>query len=47
MVYSEQSCIRLVHLRHLRLKINGEDQNGKRQKTYETKLKHFIIRRPN
>lgn len=25
--------IKLVHLRHLRLKMNGEDQNGKRQKT--------------
>jgi len=31
-------------LRHLKLKTNGENQNSKRQKTYETKLRHFIVR---
>jgi len=36
--------IRLVHLRHLRLKTNGDDQNSKRQKIYATKLRHFMIR---
>jgi len=40
-------AIKLVHLRHLRLKTNGEDQNGKPQKTYTTKLKHFIVKGPN
>jgi hypothetical protein len=36
----------MVHLRHLRLKTNGEDQNGKRQKIYETKLRRLIVRGP-
>jgi len=37
----------LVHLRHLGLKTNGKDQNDKRQKSYGTKLRHFIIMGPN
>lgn len=36
----------LFHLRYLRLKTNGEDQNSKREKIYGTKLKHFVVRGP-
>jgi hypothetical protein len=39
--------IMLVHLRHLVLKTNGNDQNGKRLKSYGTKLRHFIVRDQN
>jgi len=39
--------IKLVHLRQLRLKTSGEDQNSKRQKSYETKLRHFIVKGAN
>jgi len=40
------SPLNMVHLRHLMLKTIGEDQNGKRQKIYGTKLKHFKVRGP-
>jgi len=46
MVYGGPS-IKLVHLRHLWLKTNGNNQNNKRQKIYETKLRHFIVKGPN
>ena len=36
--------IMLVHLRHLKLKTDGNDQNDTRRKSYETKLRHFIVR---
>lgn len=39
--------IMLVHLRHLVLKTDEKDQNGKRQKSYETKFRHFIVRGSN
>jgi len=45
-VYDEL-LLMLFHLRHLRLKTNGDDQNSKRQKIYSTKLKHLIVKRPN
>jgi len=35
--------IMLVHLKHLGLKTDGNDQNGKRQKSYETKFRHFTV----
>jgi len=38
--------LNMVHLRHLMLKTNGEDQNGKRQKIYGIKLRHFKVREP-
>jgi len=38
--------LNMVHLRHLMLKTNWEDQNCKRQKIYGTKLRHFIVRGP-
>ena len=38
--------IKLIHFRHLWLKINREDQNGKWRKTYRTKLRHFIVKGP-
>jgi len=36
--------IKLVHLKHLRLKANGNYQNSKQHKIYGTKLRHFIVR---
>jgi len=39
--------IKLIHLRYLRLKTNGDDQNSKQQKIYGTKLRHFIVRIEN
>jgi len=39
-----RSPIMLIHLKHLVLKTDGKEQNGKRQKSYETKLRHFIVR---
>lgn len=42
-IYGEPS-LNMVHLRFFMLKTNGEDQNGKRQKIYGTKLRHFIVR---
>ena len=38
--------LNMVHFRYLTLKINGEDQNGKRQKSYGTKLRQFKVRGP-
>jgi hypothetical protein len=39
--------LNMVHLRHLMLKTNGEDQNSKRQNIYGTKLRHFIVWDPS